>query len=184
MEIVIIDIETTGFLNQNGKIVEFAAVKLDLDNGNIYPLMNYVCYEDNITKEEIENSWIIKNSNLTSEQIRYGINIKNLKKSIQDIADKYSVTAFNRVFDITFLQAKLDIRFSNLYPCPMLELTPIMKLPKRFGDYKWPNVNEAYKYFFPDSDYIEQHRALDDATHEAEIVYQLHLLKEKEKKII
>jgi DNA polymerase-3 subunit epsilon len=177
MKLAVIDIETTGFLEQNGKIVEIGIVELDLDNGNIEPLLHYVCYEDGITKEEIANSWIIKNSNLTAKQIRFGINLNILKSKIQTIANEYSITAFNRVFDISFLIAKLGIEFTNLYPCPMLELTPIMKLPGKRG-YKWPNVNEAYKYFFPNSDYNEKHRALDDATHEAEIIYKLHLLKQ------
>jgi DNA polymerase-3 subunit epsilon len=36
-----------------------------------------------------------------------------------------------------------------------------------FRDAKWPKVEEAWEYFFPDTKYIEAHRALDDAQHEA-----------------
>ena len=57
----------------------------------------------------------------------------------------------------------------------MLVSTPVLKLPGRHGNYKWPKVQEACYYFFPHrSDYIEAHRAYDDAVHEAEIVYELY----------
>lgn len=175
MKIAVIDIETTNFLNNGGKIVEVGIVELDLTNGNKTVLMNFVTHENGITEIEIDNSWIIKNSDLTKLQIRYSINLSLILKQIQTIADTYPCTAFNRRFDTDFLTSR-GIIFNNLYPCPMLELTPIMKLPSKRGN-KWPNVEEAYKYFFPDTEYVEQHRALDDALHEADIIYELHKLK-------
>jgi DNA polymerase-3 subunit epsilon len=39
---------------------------------------------------------------------------------------------------------------------------------------KWPSVMEAYKFFFPESKYIEQHRGADDAFYEADIVQKLY----------
>jgi DNA polymerase-3 subunit epsilon len=37
-------------------------------------------------------------------------------------------------------------------------------------------VEEAFKFFFPESQYIEAHRGADDAKHEAMIVYELYKL--------
>jgi DNA polymerase-3 subunit epsilon len=61
----------------------------------------------------------------------------------------------------------------------MLLLTEIMKLPKNNGysGYKWPSVEEAFKYFFPDTQYVEKHRGADDSKHEAMIVYELYKMK-------
>ena len=42
------------------------------------------------------------------------------------------------------------------------------------GYLKNPNVEEAFKFFFPDIQYSEKHRGLDDAKHEAMIVYKLY----------
>jgi len=177
MEVVIIDLETTGFTPQSGKIVEIGMVLLDLDTGKISPLMNFVTHQDGISLRMVETSWIVQNSTLTTLEIRYSINFKYLVPIIQNIASEYNVTAFNRNFDIRFLEAA-GVKFQHLYPCPMVEATPILKLPRGTG-YKWPSVEEAYRYFYPDDPYNEQHRAYDDAYHEAKIVYALHLLKIK-----
>ena len=55
----------------------------------------------------------------------------------------------------------------------MILLTPIMRLPTAHKGFKWPNVEEAYKFFFPKSSYIEKHRGADDAFHEAKIIYEM-----------
>lgn len=176
-EIAVIDIETTGFSHTSDYILEIGIIKLDLDTGNKTILMNYVCHETGITEEKIRRSWIISNSSLTIEQVRYSINLKYLLLNIQRIVKLYPTTAYNRRFDIEFLEAR-GIIFHGLHPCPMLELTPIMKLPaKRSSGYKWPNVQEAYNYFFPDNDYVELHRGADDALHEADIIYELNKFK-------
>lgn len=59
----------------------------------------------------------------------------------------------------------------------MVMSTPLCKLPAlhfSHGDYKWPKVEEAWEHFFPEIEYIEQHRGADDALHEAKIVYELY----------
>jgi len=56
----------------------------------------------------------------------------------------------------------------------MFSAVPIVGLPPNPGyrDPKWPKVQEAWDLFFADSAYIEAHRALDDARHEALIAYE------------
>jgi len=127
-----------------------------------------------ITKQEVENSWIVKNSNLTVEKIRFSKNFNVLKPKIQAIINFYSAgaTAFNNGFDFTFLEAA-GIKFGKKLPDPMKLLTPIMKLPGKIG-YKWPKVEEAYSYLFPKENYKEMHRGADDAFDEAKIVYELY----------
>jgi DNA polymerase III epsilon subunit-like protein len=177
-KILIIDIETTGFLNQEGTIVEIGIVELDLSNGERKIIYNEICHETGITLKMVEDSWIVKNSDLTVELIRQSVNLKRQGHTIQSILDKYpaGATAFNNSFDFSFLENR-GFRFPKKLPCPMLLSTNICKIPNtnRSG-YKWPKVEEAHKYFFGDVGYIEKHRGADDAYYEAEIVYELFKL--------
>lgn len=56
----------------------------------------------------------------------------------------------------------------------MLLSTDVVKMPSPRGGYKWPKVQQAYDFFFPDNEYTEQHRGADDAFYEADIVYKLY----------
>ena len=174
-KILILDIETTGFLQQGGKIVEVGIVELDLSTGNRIILFDEVCHEPGITLEEVKNSWIVKNSDLTTEIIKYSGTLESKRTRIQKILNDYPLgaTAFNNDFDFGFLQNR-GFKFPKKLPCPMKLSTSICKLhnPKGPG-YKWPKVEEAHLHFFGDVGYIEKHRGADDAYFEAEIV--LHL---------
>jgi len=176
MKILIIDIETTGFLNGGGKIVEVGIVELDLRSGNRTILFDKVTHETGITRDEVERAWIIKNSDLTVEEIRQSANLEKLIPVIQQIINSYpaGATAFNNKFDFDFLESR-GVIFPKKLACPMLLSTNICKIPGQYGNYKWPKVQEAYDFYFGKNDYIEQHRGADDAIHEAEIVYELYL---------
>jgi len=177
-KILILDIETTNFLQRGGKIVEIGIVELNLDDGKIKIIFDQVMHEDGLTKEIVENSWIVNNSDLTVDKIRNSKHLKHYKDEIQDIINSYSLgaTAFNNVFDFGFLEDR-GFKFSKKLPCPMKLSTNICKIPNQNGyrGYKWPKVEEAYDFFFGENDYIEKHRGADDAAHEAEIVYELYL---------
>jgi DNA polymerase III epsilon subunit-like protein len=56
MRIGVIDIETTGFLKNGGKIVEVGIVELDLETGDKKIVFDEVTHEIGITKEEVSNS--------------------------------------------------------------------------------------------------------------------------------
>lgn len=174
-KILIIDIETTDFLQRNGKIVEIGIVELDLSNGERDIIYDRVCWENGLTEKEVDDSWIVKNSDLTKEAIRTSDNLNKLKPRIQQIINEYpnGATAFNNAFDFGFLESRGFV-FPKKLPCPMKLSTDICKLPspKGFG-FKWPKVEEAHKHFFGDVGYIEKHRGADDVFHEAEIVYEL-----------
>lgn len=175
-KILILDIETTNFLNRNGKIVEVGLVELDLSNGQRKIVFDQVTHETGITLEEVEESWIIQNSDLTMEEIRHSKNLKLYHEEIQNIINSYpdGATAYNNAFDFGFFKHR-GFTFVKELPCPMKLSTNICKIPNQNGyaGFKWPSVEEAYDFFFPDNDYDEKHRGADDAFHEAEIVYEL-----------
>ena len=175
-KILIIDIETTGFLNAGGKIVEVGICSLELETGKIEKVYDQVTHERGVTLEEVQNSWIIEHSDLTADKIRFSIAFDLQKDMIQRFINLYpdGATAYNNRFDFEFLESR-GINFPKKLACPMIISTPILKLKKRNGSagHKWPSVEEAYHYFFPDEDYVEKHRGFDDCVHEAKIVKKL-----------
>lgn len=175
MKILIIDIETTGFL-PTGKICEIGMVELCLVTGEKKIVFDIVINPE-LEREKLEKAWICENKYMTPDEILGGVKFNTVNHIIQGVIDNYpeGATAFNRDFDVKFLES-YGIKFPKLLPCPMKQSTPICKLPNvnGYSNYKWPKVEEAYKHFFPESEYVELHRGADDAFHEADIVLALH----------
>jgi DNA polymerase-3 subunit epsilon len=175
-KILIIDIETSNFLQKGGKIVEIGIVELNLENGEKKIIFDEICHEDGITREECDASWIVKNSTLTTEEIRTSKHLRKYKAKIQKIINRYPLgaTAYNNVFDFDFFEDRGFV-FVRKLDCPMKLSTNICKIRKKKGrGYKWPSCEEAYNFFFPEREYIEQHRGADDAFYEADIVQKLY----------
>ena len=173
MKIVVLDIETTGWLDKGGLIVEIGALILDLENGEVIPVYDQLIKEEGFN-ESHKDSWIFDNSSLTWDLVNNsGVPIE--KELLQDLFNQYPVTAYNKAFDLGFLRSRGFV-FPSEFECPMIVLTPIMKLPSKNGysDYKWPSVIEATKWLFPDKEYNEEHRGLSDAIDEAKIIHQIH----------
>ncbi len=177
MKIAVVDIETTGFLNQGGLIVEIGIVGLDLQSGEITEEFDEIVNESGFSKKHTMNpyGWVFKNSDLQYEDVLAARSLEVILPDIQQVLDKYKVgaTAYNKQFDFGFLTSK-GLVIKEL-PCIMLSSTQIVNLPPNpgFTTPKWPKVEEAWEYFFPEVEYIEAHRALDDAKHEALIVLEL-----------
>ncbi len=178
--VLVIDIETTGFLNQEAAIVEVGIVGLHLENGQREILFDSVCRESHLTAKHrtYPMGWIFENSSLTVEEVRTAPLLDDILPKIQHIISAHpaGATAYNRSFDFDFLESR-GVRFGTKLPCPMVLSTPICQLPARHaghGRYKWPKVTEVWEHFFPDQPYVELHRAADDAYHEALIVWELY----------
>ena len=174
MQIGIIDIETTNFFPK-GFIVEVGIASLDTDTGEVKTVFDKVCREPGMTAKDRE-AWIFSNSDLTIEAVREAPLLDDLRPEIQGAIDGCdAVTAYNKSFDFTFLQDR-GFNIHSEWPCPMLVATPVCNIPGKYGKQKWPKVEEAWKFFFPDEEYVELHRGADDALHEARIVYELFKL--------
>ncbi len=181
-QIAVIDIETSGFQNQGGLIVEIGIVGLDLETGNITNEFDAIVKENAFSERHARNpfGWVFKNSDLNYEDVASANSLDSYMSEIQSILDKYPLgaTAFNKQFDFGFLKSR-GLKIKEL-PCIMLTATDLVNLPPNpgYNTPKWPKVEEAWEYFFPDTEYVEAHRALDDARHEALIAYELYKLGE------
>jgi len=169
----VVDIETTGFSHHEDCILEIGVCKFDLDSGEYIQLFNKVIRENHYSMKH-RNAWIFKNSDLRHEDILKARPLNVYKKELQRIFNVFPATAFNKRFDFDFLKDR-GFLIKEL-PCPMVVATDILKLPpiKPGTLYKWPSVEETWKYFFPEKDYIEKHRAYDDSIHEALIIFELY----------
>ena len=181
--VIVLDIETTGLSLKFDMICEIGLCFLNLKTGDIDPVFNVICQEEN--KKFDERSWIFRNSDLKYEDVINAPYLEDFREELQAIFNlNCPCTAYNQNFDFGFLEFR-DFKIRQKFWDPMLKLTPILKIPNIFRyamNYKWPSVWEAYNYFFPNELYIETHRALDDAIHEAKIVYETYKhLKENER---
>jgi DNA polymerase III epsilon subunit-like protein len=175
MEILIVDLETTGWLKAGGQIVEIGIVELNTKTGEKTMLFDSVI-NPNQDAETIEKSWIVQKGYMTAKEILEGVQLSDVRDVVQSILNNHpdGITAFNNKFDFDYLEANgFELKYK--LPCPMLASTAICKLPNRNGwkGYKWPNVQEAYNHFFPGNEYNEIHRGGDDAWHESDIVMKL-----------
>ncbi|MFX1525697.1 MAG: exonuclease domain-containing protein, partial [Promethearchaeota archaeon] len=154
-------------------IVEIGIVKLDLSSGKITVLFDSLVKEPTFG-EDHKSSWIFENSNLSFDEVLNAPLLKDVIPQIQSIFNESSVTAYNKSFDLGFLKSR-GVDIPSELPCIMKTATNLLKIPFLRGNkkYKWPSCQESFEYFFPATSYIEKHRAADDATHEAKILYEI-----------
>lgn len=177
-KIAIVDIETSGFQKQGGLIVEVGIVGLDLETGYVTEEFSEIVKEDGFGAQHAKEpyGWVFQNSDLKYEDVLKANRLQEILPKIQSVFDKYpnGATAYNKEFDFGFLKSR-GLKMKEL-PCIMLSASPVVNLPPNRGytSPKWPKVEEAWDYFFPNTPYIEAHRALDDAKHEALIAYELY----------
>lgn len=172
-KIIVLDIETTGFLDKGGLIVEIGAVLLDMPSGKYIKHIDTLVKEDGLNKRDHADSWIFWNSDLHFDDVLQANPLP--VEDIQKLFRKFPVVSWNTAFDMPFLASR-GLRFQELQ-CPMKGSTDFFCIPGKtsgWRGYKWPKVEEAWELLFPDKPYTEAHRALDDAIHEAKIIHELY----------
>jgi DNA polymerase-3 subunit epsilon len=97
------------------------------------------------------------------------------------------VVAHNMDFDAQIMAGQYHraekpnpLKFPHLkLECTMKALTPILKIPGRYKDYKWPSLDESHRFFFNEG--VEgAHDALADVHACARVWQGLHALYDKE----
>jgi DNA polymerase-3 subunit epsilon len=173
MKLAVIDLETTGFA-PGDCIVEIGVVELDLETGQTEVLIDMPVREGQFTREAHGRSWIFRHSTLEVSDVLGATSWRNARRELAWVLDKYAVTAFNKAFDFRFLIHR-GLEPKRHLPCPMMVASEVLRLPGVSGSCKWPSLEEAWRHYFPGDGYIEQHRAFDDAVHEALLIKAMHV---------
>lgn len=180
---LVLDIETTGFLKDGGKITEIGITEVDPVAKTTSLIFDQVM-NPGLTLEQCQKAWGVTEGYMTAEEIFNASPLTDYLDQVQMIIDAYEggVTAFNSDFDFTFLES-VGIKFPVKLPCLMKSCINICQIPPtqkmlQAGrtHFKSPNAEEAYHFFFPESSYKEIHRGGDDSLHEAEIALKLNEL--------
>ena len=185
-KLVVIDIETTGGKINHDKITEIGIVELDINTGDIKILFNSLINEDGFEIKKYMDSYGLKNSGISPFKIDL---LKN--HSIDDFKDilgqvfkssKVASWAINN-FDFLWLESRGFVIPRKLFDIQRFAKEIIRKKDKNASF----NLENAWKFFresrkqgedrfgryLKEKDYIVSHRALDDAWHEAKILYLL-----------
>jgi len=170
-KIAVIDLETTG-LDPTDCIVEVGVCELDTETGDVQKLLDMVVKEDRFCIDTHRYAWVFDHSSLKAEDIVHAAPWKFAARELNQLLEEYPVTAFNKAFDLAFLRVR-DLVPKVELPCPMVKATNVLKIPGPYG-YKWPTLEEAWEHYMPGLDYEEQHRAFDDALHEALLIWAMH----------
>ncbi|MHA1821970.1 MAG: 3'-5' exonuclease [Promethearchaeota archaeon] len=172
-EIAIVDLETTGRDPRKDLIVEVGIARLNLKTGAITKLFDSVVKEKGFSRAHCD-SWIFYNSDLQCDKVKKAPLLSTFREKLEQIFSQYPITAYNRDFDLNFLQ-KRGFSFPKKLPCPMIIGKDILKIPHRKkNDYKFPSFEEIWAYYFPDMGHLQPHRAYGDAEAEAKIVFEMY----------
>lgn len=179
MEILVVDIETSGLHTKFSSIVEIGLVLVNTKTKTIKTLFDKVIRESNFKPNYKPTPWIFVNSDLTINDVLNAQLLDSYKDELQGYFDKYPLTAFNKKFDLRFLRDRgFEIKEIK---CLMESTKSYFTVRDKRGSIKGPSVMEAYGILFPGEKYIEKHRGGDDAKHEAKILLELVRLNEKQK---
>ncbi len=107
------------------------------------------------------------------EDLEGAPSLNYLKNQIQEIFNHYSLTAYNTSFDFRFMESRGFVIKKDI-PDIMAVAKDVCKIMRARGGYKIPKMQEAWDNLFPNTNYIEKHRAVDDAIHEAIILFEMY----------
>jgi len=171
IEIANIDVTEDTWDVENCLICEIGIVNLNLDSGEIIPVFNQTCREDDSPDPE---SWVFKNTSLTCQMIAESAHFEEFKDVLQEIFNRKPVTSWGHDLDLDHLECPSRcLTIPSKFWDPKRTLTDFLKIPFDSGTgYKWPKVIEAFKHFYPDEKWQQNHRAIDDAKIEADIIYK------------
>ncbi|MBD3352743.1 MAG: hypothetical protein GF364_14745 [Candidatus Lokiarchaeota archaeon] len=177
MKIAVLDIETTSFKPDEGSLIEIGICQLDLETGKIMPLFDNLIQEHDF--DPSLEAWIYKNSDITPELIlSEGVPAEEVVEDLQQIFDKFYITAYNHRFDFTWLEHR-GFQIKKVAPDPMQIASQFFRkmIKKENGStstyyVKTLNVQECLEFFQIDE--TEIHRAYSDCVHEAKIIYELY----------
>ena len=178
MEIAIVDIETTGLNAHVDAIIEIGIELVNTETFETTKLFDEVLMDNTWDIKKHNRAWIFSNSSLTPDLVEAARPLDDFREELQEIFNKYPITAYNKAFDTKFFRARNFILDDAT--CLLKMSFPYSTKLNKGGKKKRPSMEETYHTFFGDDSkptYIEEHRAYADARDEAQIL--IHIIKDK-----
>ena len=159
-KIIVFDLETNGI--KDCSVLSISAIKLevDIENLNVREIERFDRYYYRNPGEKI-NFGAIRVNGLTDENISILRKDRNYSKYFEEDYDfedfcngvKHFV-AHNISFDSQFLNIPYMRKF-----CTTNENVENLKIEGKYGNYKWPKLNETAKYYGIEVDELSTHRS-------------------------
>lgn len=178
------DTETTGFISKSVgpndpkqvKTVQLGSIITD-NKGNLLDTLDLVIKPNGY---QIPTQASDIHGFTTDIALRMGITRLEVFTRYEVMRSKYELdldVMHNAAYDHGVLSIESQVGGFQWQPkrlfCTMEETTNILKLPGRFGKYKWPKLIEAYKHFF-NEDLECAHNAMADVFGCARVFFALH----------
>jgi hypothetical protein len=175
MKLLVVDLETTGVFNTD-VIVEIGIALVDTDEKTIELVFDKPVKANGFDATKHKHSWIFKNSSLKLEDVDNAGLLEDYRAELQDLFDKYKMTAYNKGFDVRFLKAAgFTLGDSK---CLMESTSQYLVFENKDGKKRKPSFEEVYNQFFgDDGKYVEKHRGGADAFDEGRLLLHLVSLK-------
>ena len=181
-----IDTETSGFYNNKEPpdhpsqphLVQFAAI-LDDENQKIKAVIN--CRVNSGVEEIAQGAQDVHGISV-SEAKAFGLPVMVVCSIFANLRKMTSrVVAHNIEFDMNIMAAQFariekPFNISEGVFCTMRASSFVLKLPGKFGDYKWPKLSEAYNSLVDDKGFEGAHDAFADVKACRRVYYKLEEL--------
>lgn len=184
---LIFDTETTGFAHYSKPagdsaqphMIQFAAALYDPATNSVIQKAEYLIRTVDGSPVPTKASGV---HGITTEILeRDGVPAHMMYEPLAAIFERASqVVAFNVKFDSLVLRAfcaklgRPDLLAGKSIHCAMLEMKDVLRMPGKFGDFKWPSLAESYAFVTGGEEIENAHDALADV--EATVVVYAWLL--------
>ena len=159
-KIIVFDLETNGI--KDCSVLSISAIKLevDIENLNVREIERFDRYYYRNPGEKI-NFGAIRVNGLTDENISILRKDRNYSKYFDedyDFEDFCSGITHFVAHNISFDSQFLNIPYMRKF-CTMNENVENLKIEGKYGNYKWPKLNETAKYYGIEVDELSTHRS-------------------------
>lgn len=169
-ELVVFDIETTGFNARKDDIIEIGAVKIK-DRKIIDSFNTFVS-----TSMKLPDK-IIELTGITDSMLVGAPSIKEALTGFREFVGENSILiAHNASFDVKFIKEKYLVNFNEKYDMPVIDTLELSKaLVKGVKNYKLNTLTKKFDIVLEN-----HHRAVDDAKATAMLLLELYKLLEQQ----
>ncbi|MCQ2070075.1 MAG: 3'-5' exonuclease [archaeon] len=156
-------------------VVDIGICEVSLSKGTVKDVYSAIVgYDTDSWTQEMEESWIFENTDLTVDQVRNGVPFSQVRKEVRDVIKGRWLTTYNVQYDLDKFLYRFPWNVKGLFNEVrdiMFSAKDVCKLKSPlYGvkEYRYPKLDYAYKTILKGEDPagingVQDHRALSDA---------------------